>query len=78
MLKPLRKCIRRLFLATLLISVIGLMTIVYLYQPLQDGTIELEGFDGKITITRETKTGIAHIKADTLNQVLFGQGFAEA
>lgn len=33
---------------------------------------------GTIAITREKETGIAHIRGDTIESVIYGQGFAHA
>jgi len=55
-----------------------LLTLGYLYRTTLDGEIALPNAPGRVTITREEDSEIAHIKGDSFIAVGYGQGFAHA
>ena len=55
-----------------------LFAMMLLYQVKTEGTLELKNAWGEVTITREKDTQIPHIKGDTYNSVMYGQGYTHA
>ena len=56
----------------------GFIAAVFLYKVKDEGTLYLENAKGSASITRETDTGILHIRSNTLEGGLYAQGFAHA
>ena len=56
----------------------GIMTVFYLYEVKDEGEFVLDNAWGVATITREADTDIPHIRGETLNSVIYAQGFAHA
>jgi len=70
--------VRYLCKTVILVLLVSTVTLWYLYQQTNSGTIYLPNAPGTASITREEETGIAHIKAVTEEAALYAQGFAHA
>ena len=67
----------KISLCTLILSVgIALLALTHLYQIKSSGEVFLENAPGKVSISRETDTGIIHVVGETWKSVAYGQGFA--
>ena len=59
-------------------TLFGCFSLMVLYTPIRDGTINLKRAKEESSFLREQDTGIHHIKADSINMAIYPQGFAHA
>ena len=60
-----------LLLTAISISVIGILTLYYVYHPVTTGTFYLANASGEAEIIRETDNGIVHVYADSMHMAVY-------
>jgi len=73
-----KSCIKFLCCWTAVFATLATLSLLYLYRTKEEGTIYMKSAPGPVSITRESETGIAHIRSDSIEAVMYGQGFAHA
>ena len=74
----LKKCIGGCVFSILVICGLATAFLLWAYQVVDDGNIYLPNAPGTAAIVRERDSGVAHIRGDTWESVVYGQGFAHA
>ena len=73
-----RRCLRGLAMTVIALILASIIAIFWLYDVKQEGELVLENAWGIATIAREEGSEIPHITGDSMNSVIYAQGFAHA
>ena len=71
-------CLKVTSASLLAITICTTLSLWFLSQVKTEGTLYLEHARGKVTITREKDTNIPHIRGETWENAIYGQGFVHA
>ena len=72
------KCLGSICLVILVICASMGAFLMWAYQVVDDGELNLPNAPGNAVIVREKETGIAHIRGDSFRSVAYAQGFSHA
>ena len=72
------RCIRILLALLVVAAFAAYLSLVYLYKVKDSGVVYLENAKSPVSVTREVDSQIAHIRSNSIEATIYGQGFTIA